>query len=75
MPTITQQPVTNLRDNIYDALDCPAVTTITRSGQFAGVLISLGDLDPKLAKRLNNVTKRNPEHGLQLLLDYITYRS
>ncbi|WP_440999798.1 hypothetical protein [Fodinibius sp. SL11] len=75
MPTITQQPVTSLRDNIYKELDTAGITTITRSGQFAGVLISLGDLDPKLAKRLGDVTTRNPEHGLQLLLDYITYRS
>ncbi|MDZ7692058.1 MAG: hypothetical protein U5K69_13160 [Balneolaceae bacterium] len=75
MPAITQQPVTNLRDNIYEALDCPGITTITRSRQFAGVLISMGDLDPKLAKRLQDITTRNPEHGLQLLLDYITYRS
>jgi len=75
MPTITQQTVTSLRDNIYKELDDPGITTITRSRQFVGVLISLGDLDPKLAKRLGNVTTRNPEHGLQLLLDYITYRS
>lgn len=75
MPNVKNRTVTGLRDHIYDTVDTPGITAITRSGTFTGVLISPGALDPKLAERFHQVVSHNPKHGVQLLLDYIKFNA
>jgi hypothetical protein len=72
MSNVKTHPITNLRANIYDAISSPGITTITRSGQFAGVFLSLGNLEPKIAKRLHQIIRHNPRHGIQTLTQKIT---
>ncbi|WP_445664395.1 hypothetical protein [Fodinibius sp. AD559] len=72
MPTVNQQPVTNFRDNIYEELQSPGITTISRSGQFSGVFISLGAVDPKVAARLRDIIRSNPVHGIQTLIQKVS---
>lgn len=72
MSSVKQQVATNLRDNIYEELTSPGITTISRSGQFAGVFISLGTVEPNVAARLENIIRSNPEHGIQLLIEKVS---
>lgn len=71
MSNVQSKTVTRFRNHIYDEIDKAGITAITGPGVFAGVFISLGDEDPKIAARLQDVTLRNPEHGVQLLINRI----
>ncbi|MDR8389990.1 hypothetical protein NC796_02490 [Aliifodinibius sp. S!AR15-10] len=72
MSNVKTQAITNLRDNIYDEVSRPGVTSFTRSGRFAGVFISLGNVDSRRAKHLHKVIKHNPQYGIQLLIQRVT---
>ena len=71
MANLKSRTLTGLPGHIYDETGSPGITAVTRSGAFAGVFISPGALDPKLAQRFHQVLRHNPKHGVQLLLDYI----
>lgn len=67
MATIPIKSITGLRDDIYNEMDTPGVTAITRSGRFAGVLISAGPLTDGQSRRLLDAVRHNPQHTIELL--------
>lgn len=69
MSNVKVQTVTQVRNHIYDEMEKANITTITRSGKFSGVLITLGNVDPKVAAHLHDVIRRNPRHGVRLLIN------
>jgi len=71
MPAKKTQTVTGFRDNIYGEVEISGITTLTHSGRFTGVFVSLGEINPKLAERLHQVVLQNPKHGVQLVIDNI----
>lgn len=71
MPATKTQTLTAFRDHIYDQVETPGITALTRSGQFTGLFVSLGSMEPKLAERFHQIVLQNPKHGVQILLDNI----
>jgi len=67
MATVATKTISRFRNEIFTDTGSPAVTAITRSGKFMGVMITSGELPKAVADRLLQSIVHNPEHTVSEL--------
>jgi hypothetical protein len=69
MPEIKEKNITALRDGIYASMKENSVIPVIYDGEFAGVMITCGELDAKTKARLRGRIKFNHKDAVNEILD------